>query len=218
MARTQIATDDFNRADGPLGAPNWAQLNAGFCRVDIASNQIVGSHAQADPHGAARWIGSGTFTADQYSKVEIAGLTAASASHGIGVMCRASADTGAGRDWYELYVLASTGGSPWTTQLAKFVNGTITVLHSATVAWVVGDTIELEVEGTTIRGMRNGTALGGSFTQTDSDLSTGQPGVVGASGSASAIGDNWEAGNITAAGSNLLLKLMQQNQFRGGTL
>jgi hypothetical protein len=197
VARTSIATDNFNRAS--LDA-NWAQLNSFWGSIGItASTRVYGSVDRTPGDGAAaRWVGAGTFTDDQYSSLVVGALTWLTTSYNIGVICRASADTDGTRDYYGASVCMDAAGPTYTTVLYKVVNGTITTLHSAAATWAVSDRIELEVEGTTLRVCKNGTALGGSFTQTDSSLSTGAPGVA-LGGGTTIYGDDWEAGTITAA-------------------
>lgn len=196
MARVLVQTDNFNRAS--LGA-NWAQLAPVNGNIAIFSSTYVsgGNGGPDDSRQSARWVGSGTFTADQYSELAISNLSDLNTDYGMGVICRASADTDAGRDYYEAVVLATVGASTRTVRLGKYVNGTYTQLNSATMAWANGDRIGLECEGTTIRATKNGVALGGSYTQTDTSLSSGQPGVSGA-GSDIIHGDDWEAGNMAA--------------------
>jgi hypothetical protein len=129
-------------------------------------------------------------------------LTFQSIGYYIGVAVRCSADTDGARDYYALIVSSDAAGPNYTTRLIKIVNGSATTLHSASVAWASGDTVELEVEGTTLTGMKNGSALGGSFTQTDTSLTTGKPGILGATDTdTSATGKNWVGGNLTAGDS-----------------
>ena len=199
MARTQIAFDDFNRAGTALGS-NWTTMNTavgGDVLID-SSVKFKGQFGlQADSNRAsARWSGAGTFSADQYSECRLEGLTGApyGATTSVGVVCRASGSAGT-RTFYSFTMIPATPGA-YETSLEKCVNGTRTVLYAGTVAWVLNDLISLEVEGTTIRACRNGTALGGSFTVTDASISTGAPGVI-ASG-ATIFGDDWTGGDVTA--------------------
>lgn len=198
MARTSVATDGFDRAS--LGT-DWAQLNTYNGTIRTQDSLYVNSTGNGQPGitAAARWVGAGTFTDDQYASLEIRVLSYQSTSYNVGVICRASGDQDSNRDWYGASVCLDASSS-YTTKLLKVVNGTVTELHSASVAWSVGDKIELEVEGTTLRLCKNGTALGGSFTQTDSSLSTGLPGVAIALGSETTFyADNWEGGNLSSA-------------------
>lgn len=196
MARTLIASDNFNRAS--LGA-DWAQLNAGNAGdiVIDGSTRIRGSfgNQNVDDKATARWVGAGTFSDDQYSSLVLVNPVIFNGTTvRIGVIARASADTGAGRDYYEAYLLMDSGTTP-TTRLVKWVNGTRTQLHSAAVAWAANDRIDLECEGSEIRVCKNGTPLGGSFTQTDTSITTGKPGVTATN---STFGDSWEGGDIAA--------------------
>lgn len=193
-----IASDDFNRAS--LGATDWTQLNAAWSNVQITGSTVFDASASnANNEGAAVWIGAGSFSADQWSEVTVGGLAFASIDWCVGVIARSTIDTGANRDFYFFFVAGTSAGPNYTTVLGKVVNGTRTVLNSANQAWSNGDTISIECEGTEIRGCRNGTALGGAFTVTDSDLSTGNPGIL-ANGNTALTGDNWSAGDMTASG------------------
>jgi hypothetical protein len=198
MARTLIASDDFNRAS--IGA-NWTQLTAGVngSMAINASTEVYAPNTGANGfRSSARWAGAGTFSNDQYSSLEITLLQNFATDYSIGVIARASADVDANRDYYEAVVLADSAGPNYTTVLAKVVNGTFTSLHSAANAWTVGDRIEIECEGTTIRLCKNGSPLGGSFTVTDSAIASGKPGIMGAGGATVARGDNWQGGDLTS--------------------
>jgi hypothetical protein len=194
MARTLIATDNFNRAS--LDA-NWAQVNSNGGTILIESSvRFRGSGANLNGP-AAKWVGAGSFTDDQYSSVVIISLGNFGDNYHIGAIARASTGVDDSRDYYEARVDCD-GTSTYTTKLLKYIDGTLTTLNSGSVAWSLNDRIEIECEGTTIRLCKNGTPLGGAFTQTDSALSTGLPGVAAASGDASiANGDDWEGGNMT---------------------
>jgi hypothetical protein len=203
MARTSVATDNFNRADGyGLGA-NWTGRNVSASgTLSIASNKANGSAARTyDNTSADSWSGAGSFTDDQYASVVISGLAVQTTSYGIGVIARASGTDGS-RSFYGAYVAsdAASGGNQ-TTYLFKIVSGTATSLYSTTHSWSNGDRVEIECEGTTIRLCKNGTPLGGSWTVTDSSITTGAPGIAGG-GSAVAQGDDWEGGNIGAGGGS----------------
>lgn len=191
MARVSVAT-----ADGTSVA-NFTQLNSAWGSISVGSGVFSCSSSNTANEGAAVWSGAGSFSDDQYAEITIGGLSFLSGDFAIGVICRASTDTGAGRDFYFAYVAADSGGPNYTTVLGKVVNGTRTVIHSAANAWANGDKISLEVDGTTLRVHKNVTALGGSFTQTDTALTTGKPGII-ANGS-SPTGDDWVSGTLSSA-------------------
>lgn len=193
--RTSIATDNFNRA-APLGA-DWTQLNITLGgSVSIGSSTVYGGASGGQPvNGAtAVWSGAGTFSNDQYSSAVFVETDFGSENYRIGVICRASTDTNANRDYYY-----HSAGSNNVSILGKIVNGTNTAIHTASVTWDDGDRVELECEGTTIRAMKSGVALGGSFTATDTALTTGKPGITANGDSFVATGDDWEGGDLSAA-------------------
>lgn len=206
-AQTSVATDNFNRAS--LGA-DWDQLNPTQGSMATFTSTVVGGGTSgADAaRQAARWIGAGTFSDNQYASLEIVTLGNITTDYSMGVICRASADDDGARDYYEVVVFASSAGPDYTTQLGKVVNGTYTVLNSGSVAWAAADDIGIQCDGTSIRATKNGTAIGGSFTQTDSSLTTGAPGIAG-SGDGSNTGDNWDAGNMAVSD-------VEQEGFRWG--
>lgn len=195
--RTSVATDDFDRAS--LGS-DWAQLNSGFGSISITSNEAVGTTANWPNGPVARWVGSGTFTDDQYAKVVLQQFGFQTQAYVHGVACRASADTAGDRDFY--YAVLKHNAGTATSKIAavgKMVNGTATELATTTgISWAEGDTIELEVEGTDLRVYRNGSEIT-ALASTDSDLASGQPGIIASNGVAYA--DDWEAGNLSTGGA-----------------
>lgn len=203
MSRSLIASDAF------ASMANFTQVNPNWGNVTAASGTITGSFSGSDAAGevqAAVWSGSGSFSNDQYSSLVIVSLSFLTLSNGVGVIVRSTTDTNGSRDYYQVFLASDSSGPTYTTIFSKVVNGTRTQLHSAAAAWANGDRIELEAEGTTIRVCKNGTALGGSFTQTDSSLATGKPGVC-ASGNV-VTADDWEGGDIVAAGGAAASTLM----------
>lgn len=195
LSRVLVASDDFNRAS--LGT-DWTQYRPSWSITQIVSSLYIGGNDLLSPQdaGGVRWDGAGTFADDQYSSLELVSLfDAASTGYQIGVVCRVSSDVDGARDLYGLSVTGLLSSGDYSTILYKVVNGTGTTLHSAYVPWTAGDRVELECEGTTIRAMKNGAALGGSFTTTDASLASGKPGVS-ASGFLAMIGDNWEGGSL----------------------
>lgn len=205
MPRTSaVASDNFNRA-APLGA-NWSNINSDWATptIDTGNTRVVSNTANLQANeGCTRWVGAGTFNTDQWASIKVY-PNFNTQDYGVGVMVRCSADINAGRDSYQAIVEYGAAGPDYTTKLRKVVDGTITVLHSATVTWTSGDRIDIEVEGTTLRLCQNGTPLGGSFTVTDTSLSAGQPGVV-VSGGDTEQGDDWAAGNFSAGGGTTLM-------------
>ena len=204
MARSSVATDNFNRTslDG-----NWTQLNAGNGSITIFSSvRVGGSHSQPPDAGMAALWNADSFADDQYAQLVIETIAYINKSNHVGVIVRASTDTGSGRDYYYVTVGGDQFGSNDNTTFGKIVDGTNTeFVQNTDTDWAVTDTLELEAEGTTIRVLRNGVALGGSFTTTDSDLSSGSAGLIGG-GADNMTGDDWEGGDITGAAAAAALE------------
>lgn len=194
MARSAVATDNFNRA--AIGA-NWQGLFTFDGDLTIQASTVVRG---TGTHNPSRWNGAGTFANDQYSIVTIVAFGGIDvADYYFGVIARASADVDSGatntRDFYEMIV---QDVSAKRIELAKTVNGTRTILaSSATSSFANGDTIEIECEGTAIRGYRNGSVV---LSATDSDLASGKPGLIGSDANTM---DNWEGGDITGSGATI---------------
>jgi hypothetical protein len=202
MARTSIATDDFNRTDGAIGS-SWLYIRNTAWQgnpPNIFSNKVFG-RATGDQYQVARWAGTGTFANDQYAKATVGTLAAQTADYRCGVVARCSADIDTTADYYGYNLYSDSGTGIYTTVLFKVVNGTYTALNTAAVAWANGDTIEIEVEGTTVRGLKNGVQ---TVSVTDSDLTSGKPGllVAGDNGGTVASLDNWEGGDLSSGGTS----------------
>lgn len=194
-----MATDDFNRANGSLGA-NWGNVdtNGGFGEPTITSNAVTGQSGWGNGASAGRYTAA-TFGADQYSQAVLGGLGFFGADIGAGVIVRASADQDAAKDYYGLRVL-DDGASTRTIRIGKYVNGTWTQLTTTTATVGNGDTIRLEVDSTgpaNLRAYINGTIVS-ALTTTDSSLTSGQPGVVATT---TATVDNWEGNDLVTSTS-----------------
>jgi hypothetical protein len=173
---TAAVTDDFNRANGGLGA-NWTTVT-GLGAPLIASNQIP--YLVAAGWQAAYYSGE-TFTANQYA----AAKNESPASPGIGVMVRQSASD---KSCYRLWRDAG-GEDPENWDLFSLGR----VAADGSVTWIC-DTVpyaymRLEVNGSTVTVKGKATAggtwsalssVGGaSLPWTDpSPLSSGSPGIA----------------------------------------
>jgi hypothetical protein len=164
----------------------------------VTSNKFTTPHANK---ATARWTGSGTWTADQYSKITISDLSGGSTF--IGVIVRASADIDGNRDNYAAWVNENTGNA--LTEIYKTVNGTETQLSSVSGdGWANGDIIEIEAEGTTIRVFRNGGLLRSVTDSAIAGSSSDRAGIIATAGPS---GDNWEGGTLTDSNPQLLLTI-----------
>jgi hypothetical protein len=193
MARTLVASDAFTYSDGALDSVsggNWTSLNPASATPSVTSNKFSTPHALK---ATARWTGSGTWTADQYAKMTVSGLTGGSTF--IGVIVRASADTDSNRDHYSAWI--NENGGTALTEIYKTVNGTETSLSSVSGdGWTNGDIIEIEAESTTIRVFRNGGLL---RSITDSSIAGSSSDRAGVIANAGPLGDDWEGGTITGS-------------------
>lgn len=195
--RTSVQTDDFADNNLSAGSVIWTQLNPSNAPMDNIGGVVLDQYGQEAAISA-----DGTYTNDQYSKLALATGTTNDAATWLGVIARASTDTDAGRDYYFFYISFAQGSSPFDYVLGKMVNGTPTTLQTGTTAFVVGNTIEIEVDGSTttsIRGYINGTLIN-TATDSSSPLTTGKPGIT--IKKAIIAGDNWEGGNLTASATN----------------
>ncbi len=94
--------------------------------------------------------------------------------------------------------------------LQKCVNNTTTKLGSTYSRTLTdGDTIKLEVSGTTLTPYHNGTALA---TQDDSSLSAGYAGLYIAGAGGSFPMDDWEGGNVAAGGLSIPVAMANYRQ------
>lgn len=176
------ASTTFPGASGtslPTADARWT-ISAGAFAVDGSGR--VGPNGSND---SLAWWNADTFAADQYSEVVIGAFT------GSGTYVGAAVRVSAGGNGYALY--RSPDDS--TVYLDKYVSGVGTTLLSLSGTWAVGDTIRLEVQGTTLTAKRNGTTIN---TTTDSSLATGQAGIFGYGPSYSQSNiSSWAAGNLS---------------------
>jgi hypothetical protein len=180
---TGTATDNFNRANGALGA-NWTAMSDGA--LTIASQVVKGGNGAYS--GDIRT--AETYGADQSSQVEVTS-TQLSGGQWIGPAVRASSG---GSNLY-LGIYFWNGGSP-DLMLFKRASGSFTQLGSSypVSALAAGTQLTLTAAGSTITFAQNGTAR---ITATDTSLTSGAPGIM-AYGTGTA--DNW-AGNSTGTGT-----------------
>jgi hypothetical protein len=183
-ASAATASDDFNRADGGLGA-GWTDVSDGG--LAIASQEVAGT-AAAGVSGDIRSAES--YTSDQYSQVE---LTATQPSGGgwIGPMVRAQ--SGGQSAYVGIYfwnfgspvlMLFKRADGGWTQLGATYNSGQLPAGTSLTVM-VTGSTISFQQNGVT------------RITATDTSLTGGAPGIM-SYGTGQA--DNWSGGTATTGG------------------
>lgn len=141
-------SDDYNRADGGMGA-NWTTASSG--PPTIVSNQIVGSGA----YGSAYW------SANAFNATQSAQLTYKGTNYS-GPAVRISSGG-------NFYFYHSAG------ELQKIVGGSVTTIGTSG-AITSGQTFKVDANGTTLRTYINGVENSGPIT--DASLSTGSAGVA----------------------------------------
>lgn len=193
----QIVSDDFNRANGPLGA-NWTVRAVGTdAGIDIVSNQAKASAGSGE---ALAWFSGAGWTggADQYSEAVIIALES---GKDMAIACRASGLSVAVANVY-LFDINPNGaavalGGTIQCSFYKQVLGAFTQIGSDFgIVINANDLLRLEVQGTSLRAYKNGSQV--STTQTDSSIASGNPGLYIGSGTGS-IWDDFAAGDFGVA-------------------
>ena len=178
------ATDNFNRANGPLGS-NWTGMSDGG--LAISSQAVTGTNSSTS--GDIRT--AETYTSDQYSQVEVTS-TQLSGGQWIGPAVRAQ---NGGLSLYlgmyfwnsgnpELLLFKRLGGS-WTQFGSSYVSGALTA----------GTQLKITAVGSTISFLQNGVQR---ITGTDTSLTGGAPGIVAYQ---TPKADNWAGGSLGNAGT-----------------
>jgi len=173
-----IASDDFNRADGGVGA-SWTAISDGG--MSIASQQVTGT---AGVLTGGIWA-AGSFTSDQYSAVQVTS-TQLTGGQWIGAAVRVQ--NGGLNGYVGLYYW--NNGSP-VLELFKRSGGNWAQLGGAYSSGPLagGTRLEVAAVGNTISFMENGVQRIGV---SDGSFTGGAPGMM-AYGNATA--DNWSGGN-----------------------
>jgi len=183
------ATDNFTGSNGDaldVYSANWTcnDGGSGDDEVEIQSNAAAAADSSSD-EGAQHW-NADAFNADQYSEATVVSLSAAEL---IGVACRcASGSTATFYGWY------SDSGVSYLFEVSA---GAWSQIGTDGTAFGATDVVRIEAEGTTITGKING---GTDKSGTNGNISSGSAGLCAYGPSTSARVDNWEGGNLGAAG------------------
>ena len=177
------SSDDFNRADGSLGA-SWNDISDGGLAI---SSQAVTGTAGTGISGDIRTAES--YASDQYSQVEVTS-TQLTGGQWIGPAVRAQNN---GQDAY-VGIYFWNNGNP-DLMLFKRAGGNWTQLGSAynSGPLAAGTQLKLMVVGSTISFLENGVQR---IAAADTSLSGGAPGII-AYGTGDA--DNWSGANVSGA-------------------
>lgn len=188
-----VVSDDFNRADGELGA-NWTD-DAGD--ADIVTNRWDVTTTLC----ISRYSGTSLSTDDHYSQTKVITL-------GVNYQGAIGRKVASGT---QTYYSALTQSSGIALQIYKFVAGAPTLLRDAAITFVSGDTMRLECDGSTLRQKQNGTQRGADVTDT-AIVDNLQCGITGAA--TDNVEEDFEAGDL-AAGTAFDLDRIERTTMRG---
>ena len=184
-AGTASGSDDFNRADGGLGAA-WVAVSDGG--LAISSQVVVGSSAVAGDVRAAETYGADQFSAIQLTSTQLTG------GQWVGPAVRVQ---NSGLDMY-LGIYFWNSGSPQLRIYERSAGNWIQLGSSYDSGpLAAGTVLKLASVGSRIALSQNGVER---IVVSDNSLSAGQPGIM-TFGVASA--DNWSAGAATVPSSTL---------------
>lgn len=189
MVRVPVQTDNFDDNNLTSGSIVWTQVAPGSASCTNSGGVVT------NPGDISECVikPDGTYANNQYAKIAIASFQGGTTNY-TGVACRVSTGINGARDFYLFLLNENSGGTNAPYELHYVSDGGFNLLASGTQSWSVGDTIEIECEGTTIRGMRNGVQV---TSATDSNLTSGKPGVWFYDDLATL--DNFEGGDLSAA-------------------
>ena len=176
-----VSDDNFNRANGSLGA-QWTDMSVGG--LAISNDAVVGT--QAAGNSGDIYTGE-AFGSDQFSQIEVTS-TQLSGGQWVGPAVRAQ---NGGQSLY-LGIYWWNNGSP-ELMLFKLINGNWSQLGSShsTGPLAAGTQLNLTVTGSALSFSENGVV---EITATDTSLTGGAPGIM-AYGTPTA--DNWVGGDGT---------------------
>jgi hypothetical protein len=181
-----VETEAFTASNGTditsVGSSIWAYSNGSSGDLFVTSNEI---RPRLNFNNATAARRAGTFTNDQYAQIVLRTLVSTSR---IGVIVR-------GNTSGSFYALYAASNEYW---LLKLVSYSFTLIRFGSRTFNTGDVLRLEVSGTGLTALQNGTSF---WTATDASISAGNPGVScnGENASLFTSGDSWEGGDLVTA-------------------
>lgn len=205
MATTPLATDNFNRANGAVGA-SWTTVSSQGGLV-VASNQLEASSYGTD---SAAFYNGVTWPNDQYSQIQA--ITSTQTFGNIGVLCRASSSA---NTFYNCIWNGALGASN-ALEIWKNTTGTWVKIGTFTMTVNTTDTIQMQCVGTINTAYVN--SVSKLIATSDSAITSGNAGVFMNSPNAitNAIADNWEGGSVGAAAGKLFRRANLDGIGAGG--
>lgn len=192
-----VASDDFNRANGPIdvGQPEWVTFASGGI-PNIVSNQVqLGVPSGTVPF--CFWNDASSTPTNQSSQLEFRQQTGPAFSTALTGPSVMTGGSDSSRDMY----IASYGTyagqlAPWALILKRRVHSSVTTLVETNVTPSAGDVIKIvatvNVSDVTLTVYRNGVLTQTYVDNSADQIRTGKPGMAQQSaGGASAFWDNW---------------------------
>jgi hypothetical protein len=178
---TILASDNFNRANGGLGA-NWTTTTSEVAPSIISNECDFSANDTGARYTAISWPN------DQYAQVTIGSVVSPVVGEGVGVACRIAS---AAKTHYLIQ------GNTNETRLYKVVSGAFTQLGSDGVAVAAADVLRLICNGSSISVTKNGSIIIGPVT--DTEITAGDAGLWGSNNEAThPTADNFEGGDFAA--------------------
>jgi len=213
--RELIFDDEFRRANGVLGAPDWKNFNGtpGTSLNIVAPGILTPGLDQGSSTDIAVVPAGGTYPSDQWAEMKL--LTSyggGTLDRGPGLILRAS-------DTVNSYygVTFRAGNSLMTFVLRS--GGPIVESFAYRTTFTVGDTLRFEAQGTTLRVIRNG-ALVLQWSQLSNTLTDGRPGMVflspSSTGSAAPFFGAFAAGGFAPLGTTATVGFAERDRFGPG--
>lgn len=186
-AAHDLATDNFTRANGPIGL-NWNILEDSGCNPQVSSNQLTctGGNGRVQYYGGLFW------PADQYSQEAIVSIAGGSVGPAVRMV---------GNGYYYACTVGGFGTGSANVFILIDTNGSQSLLTSTSTATVsANDVVQMSITGSTMT-CTNLTTHTTLLTTTDSTIPYGNPGTYIASGN---VVDNWAGGGISAGSKTTL--------------
>jgi hypothetical protein len=176
-----LARDNFNRADGALGA-NWSSVGS-YDTYVVSSNT---THTSAGSALKIAYNSSVTWPNNQYAKCTVVAPIETASDCGGGPMVRIPAGS--------LFTGYFIQGNTVETRLYAVVNQGFTQLGSDAGPVVNGDILEIRAVGSQITALKNGVIIIGPIT--DTSIAAGNAGLFGSPSTTDAIFDDWSGGAL----------------------
>lgn len=178
-------SDNFTRANAPTLGANWSS--------QTASSFGIVSNAATDQGGfssAADFWSANTFGANQFASVVI---TTVNSGNWGGPIVRAS---NAANTYYSFETNGVSGTG--NTYIRKNIAGTVTEILAIATTVANGDTLELDISGTTLTAKKNGSTVG---SVTDAAISSGFPGLTCYGGTDTF--NTWSGGDLASNSASI---------------